>query len=253
MILARIRTYVYSLYLVLATGIIAVLALPTLLMPQSATTRAIRIWARVLLFGLRTICGVGYVVEGKENIPSGAAIVAANHQSMWETIALFCVLENPVVVFKKELLRVPVYGWWARRSRSIPVDRSAGAKAIRRLTQVARERLAEGRQIVLFPEGTRVPLGQRRKLQPGVAAIYLGADAPCAPAVHNSGRHWLFPGGVGGLKIPGTITLRFLPPIPPGLPRKDFTAALESALESGRDDPPAALRDEGAAHEGAAA
>ncbi|HXI86645.1 MAG TPA: lysophospholipid acyltransferase family protein [Parvularculaceae bacterium] len=252
MILARLRTAVFSVYLVIVTALVAIFAMPVLLAPKASVISAVRLWAAALLFGLKAICGVDYRVEGRENIPQGPALVAVNHQSMWETIAIFRFLKKPIVALKKELLRVPVYGWWAVHAGSIPIDRAAGAKALRALTRAALARFAEGAQIVIYPEGTRVPLGQRRALKPGVAAIYLGADAPCTPVVHNSGEHWRYPGGIGGLKIPGTITLRFLPAIPSGLTRKEFMTALGVAFESARDDAPEACVVAKAAHGSAA-
>lgn len=234
--LNRLRTALFSVFVVVATLVIALVFLPTLLIGRGAAFGAVRFWARTMLAGLRAICGIRHVVEGAENIPKGAAIVAANHQSMWETIAFFAFLPKPVFVLKKELLKIPVYGWWAGAVKFIAVDRSAGAKAIRALTREAEARLAEGAQIVLFPEGTRVPLGERRPLQPGVAAIYLAGGAPATPVVHNSGRHWRFPGGLGSLKIPGVITVRFAPAIAPGLERKAFLKALEAHIVGGRDD-----------------
>jgi 1-acyl-sn-glycerol-3-phosphate acyltransferase len=231
----RIRTVAFSVYVVLITIIVGVFGSPILLFGPGAMRSAARVWGNAALFGLAAICGVRHRIEGEEHIPSGPAIVAANHQSMWETIAFCVLLPKPVMVFKKELLKVPVYGFWGRRA-GIPVDREGGAKAIRALTKAARERLNEGCQVVLFPEGTRFPLGERGELQPGVAAIYAGAEVSCTPAVHDSGRCWLFPGGLTSLKAPGVITLRFEPAIKPGLPRKTFIAELAKTLDAGARD-----------------
>ena len=166
-------------------------------------------------------------------MPQGGALIAANHQSQWETIALYAMAPKPVMVFKKELTRIPVYGWWAARAGNIPVDRKGGAKALRAMTRAARARADAGEQIIIFPEGTRKKPGDPIALQPGVAGIYAAMNAPCTPVAHDSGRFWRFPGGE---KIPGVITLRFLPAIAPGLDRKEFLRTLAASIESGRPD-----------------
>jgi 1-acyl-sn-glycerol-3-phosphate acyltransferase len=224
-----VRAYLFTLFLALLTVSMGLVCLPAVLAGPNIARAVIKIWAHVTLGALRLICGVAHRVDGAENLPKGAAIVAANHQSMWETIALYAILDRPVMVFKKELLKIPVYGWWARAT-GVMIDREAGAKAIRRLREETDKRLAKGEQIVIFPEGTRGPPGGLLPLLPGVAGVYLAAGAPVTPAVHNSGEHWRHP---GVLKSPGVITLTILPPIPPGLPRKEFMARLETALASG--------------------
>ncbi|MGE0407806.1 MAG: DUF2125 domain-containing protein [Amphiplicatus sp.] len=234
----RIRTAIFTFYFVAATLVIALIVSPTLLIGGAAARGAIRLWSRTMLCGLKTICGLGYRIEGAEHIPKGGAILAANHQSMWETIAFFSIVPNAAIVFKRELGRVPVYGWWARRSGSIPVDRAAGAKAIRELTKAAAARLDEGRVLIVFPEGTRAPVGRPARLQPGVAAIYGATGAPCLTAVHDSGRFWRFPGRLGSLKTPGTITLRFEPPVAAGLERRAFLAELERRFTRDSEGPP---------------
>ncbi len=219
------RSLLFSLYVGLVTGVMGMLFLPALIDRRAARTITL-LWARTILAGLAAICGLRFRCLGAENIPTSGAIVAANHQSMWETIALIALLRRPAMVLKKELLRVPVYGWWAART-GVPIDRSAGAKAIRLLRKETVLHIARGDQIVVFPEGTRGPPGALGPLQPGVAAMYLAADAPVTPVVHNSGDFWRHP---SDMKTPGIITIRFLPAIPSGLPRRQFMAALEAAL-----------------------
>lgn len=224
----RIRTIIFSVYLTLITLLVGgagVLVLPF----GAAGGRLVnRTWAQCALFGLAAICGLRYVVKGA--LPQGAAIIAPNHQSMWETIAFFALARKPSMVFKRELLNIPVYGWWGRLAKSIPVDREAGPRAIKELTREAAERLAEGCQIIVFPEGTRAALGEKLPLQPGVAAIYKAAPVAVTPALHDSGRYWRHPGGLFSLKEPGVITLTILPEIEAGLDRKVFQARLEAAL-----------------------
>ncbi len=220
------RSLLFTIVLALLTAVLGFFCLPAIFLGPDAARAIIKIWSHGALGALRFFCGVSHRIEGRENLPGGAAIVAANHQSMWETIALFAILDRPTMIFKRELLKIPIYGWWARAS-GIMLDRDAGAKAIRNLRDATSARLESGDQIVIFPEGTRGPPGGLLPLLPGVAAVYLVAGVPVTPAVHNSGSFWRHPGLE---KTPGVITLKILPPIPPGLPRRDFMAKLEAAL-----------------------
>lgn len=226
------RSFLFDIYIALATAVLGLLFVPALV-DRRAARAATRCWARTVLFGLAAICGVRHRVIGAENIPNDAAIVAANHQSMWETIILLALLPRPAMVFKKELLRIPVYGWWAHRT-GVPVDRGAGAKALRALRRETEAHIARGDQIVVFPEGTRGQPGALGPLQPGIAGMYLIADRPVTPVVHNSGEFWRFP---SGRKEAGVITIRFLPQIPKGLPRREFMPALEAALRQSPVEP----------------
>lgn len=227
-----VRSRLFDVAMALLTATMGIVCLPALIDRRAARAMT-RVWARCALGALNLICGMRHRVIGEENIPAGAAIVASNHQSMWETIALLALLPRPAIVFKKELLRIPVYGLWARRT-GVPVDRSGGAKAIRMLRRETERHVARGDQIVVFPEGTRGPPGGLGPLQPGIAAMYLIADVPAAPVVHNSGEFWRHP---GGLKEPGEIAIRFLPAIDAKMPRRNFMKALDAAL---RQDPEAA-------------
>lgn len=229
----NIRSAVFLAYLFVATTLVAVIGLPAPVFSERAARAVIQIWARIILGGLKVICGITYRIEGAENIPEGGAIVASNHQSMWETIALFAFLTKPVAVFKRELLSIPVYGWWGLRAGSVAIDRRAGIRSIRAMTKHAALKIEEGAQIIVFPEGTRVAAGTIAPLQPGVAAIYLAAGARVTPVAHDSGRFWRHP---GWMKVPGVITVRFLSAIEPGLDRKTFLATLASKIEAARPD-----------------
>jgi 1-acyl-sn-glycerol-3-phosphate acyltransferase len=225
----RFRTLLYSAYLTVMTIVVGGVGILALVFGTSGARLVTKVWARLALLGLRLLCGVRHVTVG-EKLPTGAAIIAANHQSMWETIAFFALAKKPAMVFKKELMNVPVYGWYGRLAKSIPIDRDAGPRAIKALTAEAAERLAEGCQIIVFPEGTRAPLGATLPLQPGVAAIYKAAPVDVTPALHDSGRCWKHPGGLFSRKEPGLVTLTILPAIESGLDRKAFQARLEVAL-----------------------
>ncbi|MDZ7629104.1 MAG: lysophospholipid acyltransferase family protein [Parvularculaceae bacterium] len=226
------RSYLFTGFIALMTGVLGIVFLPAVFFGPDAARAIIKVWSHLALAALAFFCGIRHRVVGAENLPKGAAIVAANHQSMWETIALFAILDRPTMVFKKELLSIPIYGWWAKAS-GVMLDREAGAKAIRRLRDATAARLQRGDQIVIFPEGTRGPPGGLLPLLPGVAGVYLVAEAPVTPVVHNSGTFWRHP---GPKKMPGVITLHILPPIPAGLPRKEFMTRLEAAL-SGKEPP----------------
>ncbi len=231
--LTGVRSLAFMAFMVLTTLVLATLSLPVLLLGQDMVRSVAKIWTRVILSGLKIITGISHRIEGAENIPEGGALVAANHQSMWETIALYDILPRPVVILRKELARIPIYGWWAKPSGNIVVDRDGGAKALRAMRTAAREKIAAGEQVVVFPEGTRIAAGATAKFHSGVAGIYNAAETPCTPVAHDSGAFWRFP---GIMKIPGEITLRFLPPIESGLGRHTFLDALKSRIEQARPD-----------------
>lgn len=230
--MTRLRSYIFLTFLFVVTLVAAFFLSPSLLISEKAARACITLWAKTILGALQLICGISYTIEGAENMIDGGAIVAANHQSMWETIALYLLLPRPVMVFKKELARNPVYRMWAKYA-GIAVDRDAGVKAIQALTKAAEMHIKHGRQVILFPEGTRVTPGERQPFQPGVAAIYKKIGVRCLPIAHNSGCHWQHP---GPLKVPGKITVKILPEIAPGMKRKEFTQKLENVICDARPD-----------------
>ena len=234
--MTRLRSIAFLVFLLAGTPLMAIVYAPAALLSERGAYLGARHWAKLMLGALKTLCGVRIRIEGREFIPTDGAIVASNHQSMWETIALYAILPTPVMAFKKELLNNPVYRIWGRHA-GIAVDRNAGSRAIRALVDDAKRHLERGKQIVLFPEGTRTPPGEFREFQPGVAAIYRAANVKCVPAAHNSGVHWLHP---GPLKTPGEIIIRFLPPIEPGLDRKEMLPLLERRIADARASLPTA-------------
>lgn len=231
--LIALRSYAFTVFMVLTTVILGIICLPVTLFGKKAARTVVKFWTRMMLAGLNVIAGVSYDLEGRDYIPQSGALVAANHQSMWETIALYAILPNPVMVLKKELLNIPIYGWWVRATGNIAIDRNAGAKALRAMRKAARTAIENGEQITVFPEGTRTDPGERKPFQPGVAGIYSAINAPCVPVAHDSGRFWRHP---GVRKEPGRITLTFSAPIEPGLDRKAFLSALQSRIETARPD-----------------
>jgi len=229
----RVGAFAFCIYLALTTLILGVFAAPMILFGADGARGAVKIWARTILTGLRALTGVRHRIEGAEHLPKDGAIVAANHQSMWETVVFFTLLPKPVFILKKELLRIPVFGWWAKPAGNIAVDRKGGARALRALRREAADKIARGCQVIVFPESTRLQPGEVRKFQPGVAGVYLAANAPCVPVAHDSGRHWRHP---GIMKVPGEIILRILPAIAPGLDRREFLETLQERIIAARPD-----------------
>jgi 1-acyl-sn-glycerol-3-phosphate acyltransferase len=185
-----------------------------------------RSWARVVIRMLRLICGVDVSITGLEHLPrDGPALIASVHQSAFDT-AIWMLLPRPSYVLKRELLRIPLFGRLMRPSGMIVVDRAAGAKAVRDLMRDGKRARADGRQVVIFPEGTRGKPGVPRVIQPGVAALAAAMAVPVIPVVTNSGEHW---GRNAFLKHPGTIRIAIGPPLPGDLPRAQLVPAIEAA------------------------
>ncbi len=219
-------------FIVWMYGLMAILGIvfaPTLLGPRSWTRAALRFYLALVFGGLRMLCGIRYEVRGREHMPEGGALIASKHQSMFETLAFWAILPDPAIILKKELAFLPVFGWYAMKLKNIKVDRSAGAKALRDMLKQARDRAGEGRQVVIFPQGTRLEPGQADTYKPGVAGLYSAMKAPCIPVALNSGLYWPAHGLV---RRPGTIVVEFLPAIEPGLPRDAFMAELETRIET---------------------
>jgi 1-acyl-sn-glycerol-3-phosphate acyltransferase len=223
------RGLIFSFACLAWTVICGTLGLPFLITPRAVTMQFGRVWGRVVLLLLRVIVGLDHEIRGLDRVPRGACIIAMKHQSAWDTLILFVLFHDPAAVVKRELLLIPFYGWYAARAGSIGIDRKAGAKALRRMVAVARRVAAQGRPIVIFPEGTRVAPGVRLPYQPGVAALYQALAVPMVPAAVNSGVFW---GRRSFLKRPGRIVLEFLDPIPPGQPRRQVMAELEQRVET---------------------
>lgn len=187
-----------------------------------------RIWPRGVTLLLRHIAGITHRIEGREHLPPGPCILAAKHQSAWDTIIVLALFDTPAIVMKKELLRVPIYGRLSQALKMIVVDREGGAKALRTMLTAAKEAVTAGRNIVIFPQGTRLLPGEKAPYLPGIVAIYREAGLPVVPAAVNSGFFWP---KYGWRRPPGTIRLRMLEPIPPGLKRDDFLKLLEARIE----------------------
>ena len=224
-----VRCLAFNVAFVAWTVLAGTIGLPFLIMPRALTMQFGRFWARGVLVLLRTIVGLDHEIRGLDRLPSGGCIVAMKHQSAWDVLIVPVVLRDPACVLKRELLFVPFYGWYAGRAGSIAIDRTAGASALRRMVAAARPVAAQGRPIVIFPEGTRVAPGAHVPYLPGVAALYQALALPLVPAAVNSGYFW---GRRAFVKRPGRIILEFLEPIPPGRPRRQVPVELEQRIET---------------------
>lgn len=224
-----LRALLFNLCYLIWSIAIHVVCLPLLLGPRSWVLAAGRVWIRVSLWLLRVIVGLSHRVVGAQHIPTGPAIVAVKHQSAWETLYLSLELSHPAFILKRELTWIPLFGWYLRKVGMIAVDRSGKAAALKQMVRQAESAFAAGRQLVIFPEGTRVAPGQHKPYQPGIAALYSQLKVPVVPVALNSGLFW---GRKAFLKRPGTLTVEYLPAIGPGLDRKLFMRQLEERMET---------------------
>jgi 1-acyl-sn-glycerol-3-phosphate acyltransferase len=223
-----LRSALFNLLFFGLTAVTAVICLPLMLFPPAAILRLSEFWTATTMRLLAAICGLSYEVRGTDFRPAGEpVIVAVKHQSAWETLAMPLLLPRPAYILKKELLRIPLFGWYLRRSGQIAIDRGGGAGALRAMAAEAKAALAAGRPVLIFPEGTRAAPGTTGSFHPGVAAPYMQLGVPVIPVALNSGLYW---GRRAFHKRPGRIIVEFLPPIPPGLKPRDFLAELENRI-----------------------
>ncbi|CAN7616399.1 lysophospholipid acyltransferase family protein [Phenylobacterium sp. LjRoot225] len=223
-----IRSVLFAALFYLWSASVAILATPLLLGPLSGILAMFRFYSTGIIVLLR-ICGVRVVVRGREHIPTGAALVAPKHQCMFDVFAQFSVLPASAFVMKQELKWIPWFGWYAQRVGNIAVDRGGHSAALKKLVREAKALFAHGRQVVIFPEGTRTTPGQAGDYKPGIAALYREIDVPVHPMATNSGVHW----PAKGFRIkPGVIVFEYLEPIPPGLKRAEFMRILTERIET---------------------
>ena len=226
MIFARSLIFIAAFYSWSVT--LSLIMLPLLLAPWRWVSTGMVIWTRGVIVLLRWICDIRVEFRGLEHLPSGAVLIAAKHQCMFDTMGPLIVLKDASYVMKLELTRIPFYGWFSAKTKMIVVDRGGQATALRGLLTDGKARAADGRPIVIFPEGSRTAPGERRDYQPGVAGLYRALKLPCVPMATNSGVHWP---AHGLMRKPGTIVFQFLPAIPPGLSREAFMDDLQRRVE----------------------
>ena len=225
----RLRTGLYAVWYYGVTAVLAVLYIPLLAMPRPMMRDGVKLWARLLIWGLRVIGGVTLELRGLERLPPGPALIAAKHQSMFDIVPAFICMPDALFVMKTELMRIPVFGWLCRKNGMIEVDRGAGSTAMRKLIADARQRFIEPRQLLIFPEGTRRAPGSTPDYKPGVAGIYRDLEVPCVPVATNTGLHM----SSTGLPISrGVVVYEVLEPIPAGLKRIEFMRVLQERIET---------------------
>jgi 1-acyl-sn-glycerol-3-phosphate acyltransferase len=224
-----VRTVLFNIALYLNFVVQAVVFSPVLLLPERCFWPIGRFWVRSTLWLHRTITGIDDEIRGRENIPTGGFLVASKHQSAWETLRLIELFPRPSFILKRQLLWMPLFGWYLKKAHMIPVDRGRGSAAIAAMTERARKAIAEGRQIIIFPEGTRRPPLAEPQYRHGAKRLYEALGVQCLPVALNSGLYW--PRRSFAHRH-GTIVAACLPPIPPGLDPESFAAKLQEALET---------------------
>lgn len=227
-----LRSLIYNVLFYVILIVIMIALLPALLLGPPFVRAAARVWGRASLWLLRVVCGTRLEVRGRENIPDGGIIVASKHQSFWEVFALITVFQDFTYVLKRELTWIPLFGWYLSRGAQIAINRSHGRAALAEVSRKAKGVIAEGRQLFIFPEGTRRPPGAPPAYKFGVAFIYNDLKVPCVPVALNAGLFWprrRF------LRRPGTIVIDILPAIPPGLSVAAFLPLLQERIEAASD------------------
>jgi 1-acyl-sn-glycerol-3-phosphate acyltransferase len=213
-------------YLVLAFWIIV--GIPTFLMPRWGIVTIAQCWARSTVWLMRLICNIKVEYRGLEKIPEGPLIVASKHQSIWETFALLQFFPEPLYILKRELKWIPFFGWYLIKTNMIGVVRGAGGRSLIEMARRAGEEVRRGRQLIIFPEGTRTAVDSPPRYKTGVAQVYVDCGVRCLPVALNSGLFWprrTF------MRYPGTLVAEFLDPLPPGLTRQEFIAQVSTVIE----------------------
>ena len=204
------KSLIFSAFMITSTVFVATFALFLFLLPFTYRFAFVRTFAVMNVFLLKHLCGLDYVIEGQENIPEGTAIIFSKHQSTWETMALQLIFPPQTFVVKRELMRIPFFGWGLSVLKPIAIDRGSGRNAIKQIVHQGIDRLKAGIWIVIFPEGTRVRPGQKVRYKMGGAILAAESGYPIVPVAHNSGEFWP---KKQFLKKPGTIRLVIGPPI----------------------------------------
>jgi 1-acyl-sn-glycerol-3-phosphate acyltransferase len=227
--MTALRALLYNIGFFGGTALLVVLGLPLLAGPRRWTIALARFWTWSMFVWLKLVVGLDYEVRGREHLPRGPVILALKHQSAWDTLALFRLFEDPAVVLKRELLSIPLFGWYLSKSGAIPVDRKGRSAALKRLMAAAERAKQAGRPIAIFPEGTRGPVGGKLPYQSGVAALYGQLRLPLVPVALNSGLYWA---RNSFMKKRGTVLVQILPAIEAGLDRRRALALLEERIET---------------------
>jgi len=224
-----VRSLLFNVAFYVNTFVQIVFYLPLLLLPRRYVWIPVRSWAAGNQILLKWICGIDHQIAGFEKIPRGGIIVASKHQSAWETFTIAAMMPDPTFVLKRELQWIPLFGWYTMKARLIPVNRGTRQAALEQIAVGAREKMKDGRQIIIYPEGTRRPIGAEPAYKYGVAHLYGELNVPCVPVALNSGLYW----PRRSLRfMPGTIRMEFLDPIMPGMDRSEFLKVLQDRIET---------------------
>ena len=223
------RSLLFNILFYVTTTLFVVIGSPLLFAPRRWAMAALAVHGRFELWLLKTTVGTGLEVRGQEKLPEGPCLVASKHQSAWETFALIPLFRDPALLMKRELFWIPFHGWFSKKFEMIPVDREKGPAALRAMLRETKKRVADGREIIIFPEGTRRPAGAPPDYKTGVVLLYEALGIPCVPVALNSGLFWP---RRSLLRRPGTIVVEFLDPIPPGLPKAEFLSRLTESIET---------------------
>jgi len=224
-----LRSLAFNLFFYVHTIVWLFVLLPTEVLPRIWLIRGVRLWAKFNRLALQAITGIRVELRGLENRPAGGAIYASKHQSTFETVSLLDLFSDPTFVLKKELMSIPLFGWYAKKAEQIPIDRSAGRTAMQSMAKRAREEMARGRQLVIYPEGTRRAAGAPPSYKQGVSHLYRDLGVPLVPVALNSGLFWP---RRHYIRRPGTVVIEFGEVIPAGLEREEFRAEMIRQIES---------------------
>jgi 1-acyl-sn-glycerol-3-phosphate acyltransferase len=210
-----------------------IVLLPYFLLPRKMAWTIIKNWSRSSVWLHRVLAGTKFEITGVENIPPGPCIIAPKHQSFWDTFAFLPHIEDPLYILKRELMLIPLFGWYLKKMGMIAIDRGSGSKALRQAVTQGREKMKEGRQLIIYPEGTRRPPGAEPVYKYGIIELYSQLNVPVVPIAHVAGLYWprrKF------MRFPGMLKARVLPPIPPGLSKEEFRERLIRDTETACDE-----------------
>ena len=228
-----LRSAIFNAAFYLCTAVQMIVWTPIYFLgPRETAWRIVHLWSRSNLWLMRVIAGTRHEITGTENMPQGGCIIAPKHQSSWDTFAFLPYLSDPVYILKRELMWVPLFGWYVGRMNMIPIDRGNREQAVRKVNAGAARAMASGRQLLIYPEGTRREAGAEPSYKQGIAHLYEKLGVPVVPIAHNAGVFW--PRN-SWLRHAGTIRCEFLEPIPPGLSRDAFMQELVARIEAASD------------------
>jgi 1-acyl-sn-glycerol-3-phosphate acyltransferase len=228
MVLIFLRSLLFNVLFYLLLAFWVIVGLPTLLMPRWGAVLLAQCWARSSIWLMRVICNTKVEYRGVEKIPNGPLIVASKHQSMWETFALLQFFPQPLYILKRELKWIPFFGWYLIKTDMIGVIRGAGGRSLVEMARRAGEEVRRGRQLIIFPEGTRTAVDAPPRYKTGVAQVYVDCGVTCLPVAVNSGLFWP---RRNFMRYPGTLVVEFLDPLPPGLTRDQFIKQVSTVID----------------------